>query len=223
METMGLRTRSIDTHEKKAEIIKALVSGRESYQNISERYGISKTAICTYLKDRLYPQVASARIAEDKKAGKTMLERIEREMVYSQKMYESCNDWLQDPTNPDRYELGPRGYEINVVYRDENGHQQKATLQTLLDRISGSQEFRTFDLFAKVADPRRLILESANTLNRQLEMLAKVEGLIKENTTAAQDPQTIYMTMIQIVENATKKAPEVRDSIIKALEAAGNT
>jgi len=218
-----LRLRRVETHEKKSEIIKALVSGKESYQAIASRFGISKAAIGAYLRDRLYPQVAAAKTAEDKKAGKSMLDRIEKAMVYSQKMYESCNDWLIDPTNPDRYELGPRGYEINVVYRDEDGHQQKATLQTLLDRIAGSPEVRTFDLFAKVADPRRLILDSANTLNRQLEMLAKVEGLIKENTTAAQDPQTIYMTMIQIVENATKKAPEVRDSIIKALEAAGNT
>jgi transposase len=140
----------IDTHLKKEEIIKAIISGNESYRNIAKRFGLSAAAITRYLKDRLYQKIVSAKAEEGGKAKGQVIDRIEKAIDDIQKVYDACDEWLTDPDNPARYELGSREHEINVVYQEKNGIKRKASLKTLLNRLG--PEKANLDLEIKIVD-----------------------------------------------------------------------
>jgi hypothetical protein len=130
---------------------------------------------------------AAKALAKGSYNGEALLARIEDTIVYVQKMYDACNDWLQDPEDHSKYNLDPRAYEHDVIYNwvitDADGKdtriRKKANLQELLDRAIRDNE-EIIKVESKVADPRNLVLQTAQTLNKQLETLAKIAGVVQE-------------------------------------------
>ncbi len=132
---------------------------------------------------------AAKALAKGSYNGEALLARIEDTIVYVQKMYDACNDWLQDPEDHSKYNLDPRAYEHQVIYNwiitDGEGNdtriRKKANLQELLERAMREDE-EIIKVESKVADPRNLVLQTAQTLNKQLETLAKIAGVVQEVT-----------------------------------------
>lgn len=70
----------------------------------------------------------------------------------------------------------------------------------------------------KIADPRKLILDTANTLNKQLELIARLQGELQDvtvNITQTSEWKEIQTTILQV----TKDYPEVREKIASAFTA----
>ena len=150
--------------------------------------------------------------------GKTALQQIEEIIGMLHKQITACDEYLSDPKRPGKYNLGPRAAELEIVYRTKEGGYKTASLQEILDKLEkkdiSSQEIRT-----KIADPRKLIIETANGLARLLELTMKADGQIKENNVTITVTQ-YWLEWKSIILSATEGHPEVRKRIVEALEKA---
>lgn len=218
-------TRTVDAHPKRDKIIAELVKGTSSVRSIAVKYDISVTCVRRYLVEKLQGTAAAVAAKRDDKEGGALIAEIRGIMQRCQKMYDACDDYLRDPENPDRYELGPRAWEIDIVYRTVEADTdkmitRKESLQTLLEKIENEGGYQPWEIRMKHADPRKLILETARVLGDQLKTLAEIEGLVGQNIQAAENPSVIYMNLVQIIQTATKGEPKIRERILEALEAA---
>jgi hypothetical protein len=222
---MGRRA-SVDTHPQREAIIKALIGGKTSYRIIAERFNIPFSCIHGYMKERLLPVVAKAKEKQDEKEGDAFLRRIETTMVRVQKMYDACDEWLTDPDTPSKYTLSERSDEILVIYTEiepmgdgePRAVRKKDSLESLLKRIEDGSTRTVMGCDSRRSDPRKLILETALVLNKQLELLAKIQGLVKDNLNVTINAESIYTNIVQVISNATKEFPDIRERIIGELE-----
>lgn len=178
---------NVDQHPKKNAIIRALIN-QESYAKIANDYALSESAVKRYAYGRLRHNAAKA-LAKGQYDGAALLARVEDTIVNVQKMYDACNDWLTDPTDHSRYNLEDRANELQVIYyeyyTDDKGNERtvkkKDNLQKLIDDVMGKGR-EAIEVNSKRTDPRQLILMTAQTLNKQLETLSKIAGVVKEVT-----------------------------------------
>jgi hypothetical protein len=176
---------SVDKHPKKNAIIRDLVN-QVPYSQIAVNYGMTVNSVQRYATQRLRYTAAKA-LAKGDYDGAALLSRVEDTVVYVQKMYDACNEWLQDPDDHSRYNLAPRAYEHDVIYNEVNYTdddkeyrvRKKANLQELLERAMRDNE-EIIKVESKISDPRKLILDTAQTLSKQLELLSKIAGVVKE-------------------------------------------
>jgi len=220
---MGRRI-TVDNHPQREKIVKALIANKRSYQAIADTFDIPRSTLSSYVKLRLLPAVAIEQEKTQNREGTAFLDRVEQTMVRVQKMYDACDEWLSDPENPTKYNLDPRAHEYKVIYLEpevegESRTRNKCSLQQLLDRIE-STDRKVLTVEAKTYDTRKLLLDTAVTLNKQLELLAKIQGLVKDNINIVQNPENLYLNMIQIVNTATINNPEIKERIIGELEKA---
>jgi hypothetical protein len=178
------RKYSVDTHPQKAKIIQAILRGEASLRGIAGQFGLPKSAVMRYVKDRLNPQAAAEMAKREEYQGQAVLARIEGVMTRMQTLYDACHEYLRDPDNPEKYDLGPRAWEIDIVYRTvEDGTDKmitrKESLDALLLRLDEAG-YQTWEVRFKQADPRKLIIETANALGKQLELIAKIQGALKD-------------------------------------------
>lgn len=177
----------IEQHPKKNAIVRALIN-QVPYDKIADEFGLSFGSVQRYASQRLRHNAAKA-LAKGDYDGAALLSRVEDTIVNVQKMYDACNDWLTDPTDHSRYNLEDRANELQVIYyeyyTDDKGNERtvkkKANLQKLLDDVMG-REREALEVNSKRTDPRQLILMTAQTLNKQLETLSKIAGVVKEVT-----------------------------------------
>ncbi len=217
-------TYRIDTHPKKNKIIRDLIN-QVPYETIVDNYGLSHGSVQRYASQKLRMQAAKA-LKKGYYDGANLLSRIEETIVYVQKMYEACNDWLQDPEDHSRYNLDPRAYEHDVIYNwiitDEDGKdtriRKKANLQELLERAMREDE-EIIKVESKTADPRKLILDTAQTLNKQLETLAKIAGVVQEVTNVDVNVSVntvLASNIVQVIQREVED-PEVVKRIVEGI------
>jgi hypothetical protein len=88
---------------------------------------------------------------------------------------------LRDPDDATRYYLGPRSDDVQVIYtRDDGlGHavRAKARLSALIETAERGG-ITAYDVNIKSADIRDLLVRAADSMGRQLRILAEVQGLI---------------------------------------------
>jgi hypothetical protein len=215
---------SVDKHPKKNAIIRDLVN-QVPYTQIAGNYGMTVNAVQRYATQKLRMSAAKA-LAKGQYDGAQLLSRIEETIVYVQKMYDACNDWLQDPEDHSRYNLDPRAYEHEVIYNwvltnqdgDERRIRKKANLQELLERAMREDE-EIIKVESKTADPRKLILDTAQTLNKQLETLAKIAGVVQEVTNVDVNVSVntvLASTIVQVIQREVDD-PEVVKRIVEGI------
>jgi transposase-like protein len=178
------RKYSVDEHPQKEKIVKAIIKGDKSLRDIAKLFDIHTSCIARYLNDRLISRAAAVAKREEEQHGKSLLDRVENVMVRMQKLYDACDEYLQDPKNPERYDLGPKSWEIDIVYRTvepDTGKMivRKESLDALLLKLDSSG-YQPWEVKFKHADPRKLIIETANSLSKNLELIAKIQGAVQE-------------------------------------------
>ena len=215
------RKLEVEQHSKKQQIIKALVRG-DTYREITGKYGVTKSALSRYLNRELLQKAAMAKEARDLSDGKKIVEEIQDIMVKARKMYEACDEYLTDPKDNTKYFLGPRAHEVEVAWEEEIGDgenprtvKRRDTLENLLSLAGKSGRYSSVKY--RYADPRKLLLDTANTLNRHLELLSRIIGAIKEAQINIINNPSFTMVQ-QVILDATKDYPEVREKIAKELE-----
>jgi hypothetical protein len=169
---------------------------------------------------------AAKAMAKGQYDGVALLARIEDTIVYVQKMYDACNEWLQDPDDHSKYNLDPRAYEHDVIYNwvltnqegNETRIRKKASLQELLERAMRDDE-EIIKVESKISDPRKLILETAQTLNKQLETLAKIAGVVQEVTNVDVNVSVntqLVGNIVQVIQREVDD-PEVVQRIVEGI------
>jgi len=218
------RRYTVDTHPKKAMIIKALLRG-DGFRDIAGKYGVPKSCLHSYLEVHIAEQVAKLRAEEQtalaKEADSTLKGNIEYVMQRMRKLYDACDEYLQDPDNPGKYDLHPRAWEFDVVYREvepDTGRMitKKASLAWLLEKVD-EQGYQPWEVKMKSADPRNLIVQTANAIAKQLELLAKLEGKISGQVVNITNYNQSYLELKALVINVTKDYPDIQKRIIEGL------
>jgi IS30 family transposase len=216
---------AVETHPEREKIIQDLIAGKASNRAIALKYGISHGAINRYLRKRLIQQAAAVAAERDESDGKAILSRLESVMERIQKLLDACNEYLTDPNNPDKYNLYPRAWEIDVIYRTRDGDKpvtQKESLQVLLETLE-THDYKPTRVWYKSADPRKLIIDAASAFARDLELMAKIQGSIKDQVTNTYNFTQVWIDFKEVVIRATEDYPEVRDRIVKEIEYAFGT
>lgn len=220
---MSGRKWTVEEHPQKARIIKAICTGKDSLRSIANQYHLTAASVTRYLNDRLSDKVAAARSDQDKAEGQAAIDQLKTVMVRMQKMYNACDEYLTDPENPEMYNLGPRAWELDITYRVPDGERyitKKASLDDLLLQIRNDGK-EAVEIRYKHADPRKLIIETASVLNRQLELMAKIEGVIKDTVVNVTINQK-YLAFKAIILEATKGYPQVMAKIADLIEKEGD-
>jgi len=218
------RNWTIDEHPQRDTIIQDIIKGQKSLRSISKQYDINIASVSRYLSEKLADRAAKVLAERHQKDGTDFIAEALQQDERVQKLLDACDDYLRDPEDPSRYELGPRSWEIDIVYRTvepdtDKMITRKESLQALLDKIDKAG-YQPWEVRMKQADPRKLLLEASTNLRATLELRAKLAGkLIENQTTVNVNLNQYWVKFKQIILDATEKAPEVRARIIDAMEA----
>ena len=224
-------TYRVDSHPSKNKIIRDMIN-QVPYQTIANNYELTVSSIQRYASQRLRMHAAKA-LKKDLYNGAQLLSRIEDTIVYVQKMYEACDEWLTDPNDPSSYTLDSRAEEIKVIYdeyyTDDKGEERykrrTEDLQRLLNKVL-SDDDKLIMVETKKADPRKLVLDTANTMSKQLELLAKIAGVVQEqsvNINIGTVNTALVSNIIKVIEAETADQPELMQRIIGGVANASST
>ncbi|ADK81900.1 hypothetical protein [Sediminispirochaeta smaragdinae] len=229
------RKLAIETHPQRHEIEQMLLN-KVPVSHISEQFGVSRGAIARFRDsfEGSFKAIATKRselltksvddleeFQEDLRGAESIWNTLKRITQRAWMVLDACHAYLQDPDDPGKYDLGPRGEDITVVlteYDDEGKLQkEKRKLSDVIAEIEGTGK-NVAEINYKIADPRKLILDTANTLNKQLELIARLQGELQDvtvNITQTSEWKEIQTTILQV----TKDYPEVREKIASAFTA----
>lgn len=208
------KTYAIDQHPKKDMIIKKLCAG-VPFGDIVKQYGTSKASLSRYMNDKLIPRAAAEQAKRNIKDGQFVLDRIDGVIEKMEKALNACDDYLTDPADPTKYSLLPRAWEQDIKYREvtEEGvsSQKTMTVQALIDEMRGNGKIMD-EIKYKHQDPRKMLTDLANSMAKNLELLARIQGTIKDVTiNIVQTPvwNEVRVLMLQVTEDY----PEIREQI----------
>ena len=186
------RTCTVCAHPERQAIEQALVAVESPYRDIARRYGLSKDALLRHKADHLLPEIVAAWRAERHGNGLELADELRGWMTTISKLLRACDEWLTDPDDPDRYDLNPRASELLVHYETTvpgpSGRptvvRRKARLSEMLRGVSRVGEGLTITTVeSKVADPRKLLLDTTKTLEGHLRLLGELLGKIQTQGT----------------------------------------
>jgi hypothetical protein len=215
---------AISDHPDRDKIIRDIIKGEKSTRDIAGAYGLSHASVVRYVRGRLMDQAAAAAEAQDIREGKAVLDRINDLILRMEKLYDACDAYLQDPANPEKYDLFPRAWEFDVIYRKEVYKGDKVTwvtrkesLQSIIESIK-AEGYKQPELYMKSEDPRKLIIQTAAAIGKQLETIAKIQGDIKDTITNNYTLNQYWVDFKAIILKAAEGYPEVLERIQKAIE-----
>jgi len=216
-----LRQTAVDAHPQKDEIEQRLAKG-DSITSLSNTYGISRHAITNHKKTRLPNKLIKGVRDRDITSADELFQIILGTVRKMEKVSESCDNYLQDPNNPDLYYMGPRAHEVDVMWEEEIdiGHgntifkKHKDTLQELIDKhLKGCDIVK---MKSTHADPRVLLIKSAETLTKQMDMLVQAWRSVDQGSSAFIGTPA-FQNVVKTILDATKEYPEVRRTIANGL------
>ncbi len=219
---MAGRKCTVCAHERAQEINKAIVRG-DSHRAIARRYGVSRDATDRHRK-HLAVQLFKLEEAKKLADARSLLQEVRNNSERMYKMFDAADLYLQDPEHPSRYDLGPRAEDVTVAYMDllKIGRGKQAKKKWVRKRARLSELLRRTrkpitGWHYRIADPRELFLKTALALNKQLELIGRLSGQIKD----VQVPVSIaelWLRIRTVVWIATEKHPQVREAIVRLLE-----
>lgn len=197
------RTCTVCDHPERTAVDRALVAG-EAMRNVALRFAISFAALQRHKANHLPGVLAEAkrrqgelhethvaavgvalqeRTVAEEAYGLDVMEELTRCFQRVNLLFDACDRWLRDADDPTRYDIGPRAGDILVTYEEPGADgktiRRKEALDRLLARVEGSgMALERWD--TKYADPRELVLKTAQQLTGQTQLLAKLLGQLDE-------------------------------------------
>jgi len=174
-------------NDKKLPLINRMILDNAPNTAIVKRFGYDPRTIKKHKKNCISESILKTAQAREIIASSALLENVESKIEMMDKLIEGCADYLVDPDDPNKYFLGARGSEIQVVYQEinENGKpgtlQKKATLQALLDAISEDGHYIVMNTTIKHSDPRDLLLKGISELKSVAKMLIDASQVVIEH------------------------------------------
>jgi hypothetical protein len=218
------RTCTVCAHPERARIDKALVGVEMPYRHIAERYSLSTTALLRHKADHLLTEIVAAWQEERHANGVELADELRGWMGTIGKLLHACDDWLTDPADPARFTLAARTTEIVIHTEEATGDEHRPlrrmlTLAAALAKVDGHTGIGTIGLIeSKVADPRKLVLATAKTLEGHLRLVAEIAGKVQTQgaTTFLVSPEWTELRSRMLV--ALAAFPEARLALAAALE-----
>lgn len=170
------RKGTVDNHPKRDLIEKCILAGK-SDEWISNNFDLSFQAVKRYRTGKMASLLADAEA--DRVEG--LVHRIEEYLGSIDEMFYGIRKQLEDPDRPGSIDLSSRrASDIDVIYEldGENGrsYRKKSNLQGLIDEHCPGKALKV-----QIShDPALALLRTADTLTRQLELIAKAMGAIQE-------------------------------------------
>ena len=150
------------------------------YRQIAKQFGVTTSSLTRHKRHMAKHLVPATKTEEVAKADRLMSE-VERLTRHVNKMLAACDEYLTDPDNPKKYDIGPRAEDIEVVYLEHiegKRVRKKKLLSELLELIEG--QGTPLHVRYKIADPRELLLKTVDRLHNLAELLARVTGELRE-------------------------------------------
>lgn len=180
------RVCTVCLHPQRQEIDRALVAVSAHYRTIGAAYGLTRDALMRHKADHLLAAIVAAWQEERAANGQELAGELRGWMDALTKLLRACDEWLTDPHDPSRYDLAPRAHEVWCHYDAANGDgrpvRKKERLSALLARLelAGLREPYSFVMVEqKVADPRKLIIETSKALEGHLRLLGEIVGKLQ--------------------------------------------
>lgn len=214
---------TICEHPQVEAINKALVEGMSLSEIVSLFPGITKSALHRHKESHLPTTLSKAKEAQQIVQGDTVMAELKRCFKRVNLLFDACDRWLRDADDPSRYDLGPRAEDVKVTYLEpgqDGGRPKKAPISHLLAKIEGAG-YQVIGWESKHADPRELILKTANRLQGQVELLAKLMGQLPPEKILVQIAPTIDRVVLILRQEV--RDPEALQRISqRLLQEAGN-
>ncbi len=212
----------IADHPHREEILEAIIKG-ETYRSIQAQYKISASKISKLVREELGHKIAAAGKAKDIMDGTFLVETAGMAADSLRKMLLACNQYLADPDDPDAFTVGPRAEEVDIVIevRDHDGkviENRRETLQRLLDEVQVNISGEVVEVKFRHDDPRRLVVQTADAVNRQLAVVAKISAQAMGVKVDHEERRRIveselWREMSRIVVRATSQCPQAREEV----------
>lgn len=221
-----MNTCTICRHEKREEIEKQLARG-VALRRIASQFETSDASL-----RRHHACIAEAlealRNERKLKSARATDDELERCFVNVNKLFDACDDYLTDPDNPERYTLSPRTSDIDIIYEEEVGEYNDGTPIYKKKRAKLSQLLAEIDQAGrnlvgteyKISDPRKLILEAADTLSGLIDRLAKLKGEYQEKRQNEHDKRERREVLIEalLIIYAAKGESKTRQEIVTEVD-----
>lgn len=217
---MSGRKWTVEEHPQKQKIIKAIIAGKQSFRDIGRQYDIPVSSVSRYLNDKLLEKAAAVVKEQDRAEGTMLIQELLERDKRVEKLFDACDRYLQDPKNPGEYDLSPRAWEISVQYQvkkkgDEKVRYERESLQDIINRMD-KHDMIACEIRYRHADPRKLLLDTANTLKGTMELRAKLAGKLIEGGVTVNINQT-FVAIKSVILKATEGFPQIRAKIVDEL------
>lgn len=110
------RTCTVCASPDRAAIDKALIVATVPYRHIAARWKITTQALLRHKADHVTADILAAWQRERADNGAELAGELRGWMDRLTMLFDACHDWLLDPDNPARYDLGPRAHEVMCHY-----------------------------------------------------------------------------------------------------------
>jgi replication fork clamp-binding protein CrfC len=213
------RVCTICTRPEREAIDRALVGGT-ACREVAALYRVSPDAVERHKAAHLPKTLTEARQAADGAHALDVMEELQRCFQRVNLLFDACDRWLRDADDPARYDIGPRAGDILVTYEqpgdDGRPQRRKESLDRLLARVEDSGvALERWD--TKYADPRELVLKTAQQLTGQTQLLAKLLGQLDERpqVNVLMAPEWLQVRAALLM--ALAPHPEARRAVAAAL------
>ena len=142
-------------------------------------------------------------------------------------LFDACDRWLRDADDPTRYDIGPRAEDIKVIYLENGANgkpvKRKARLSHLLEQVDQAKKDNGYSLLmveSKHADPRDLVLKTADRLQQQIELLARLMGELQDQPGATVNvlvASSDWLRLRALILDCLEPYPEARLAIVAVL------
>lgn len=207
---------------KKLEAINKLIVAGEPNRRIASQYGLTEAAIRRHKKKHLPGSLIKAQAVTEVAQANNVMLQLQRCFERVNLLFDACDRWLRDADDPSRYDIGPRADDVIVTYygpdnKTKEGRASKAPLSNLLAKLN-AKGYQIEKWETRYADPRTLILKTAQQLQGQTELLARLMGELNNGMTVNIIYNQEWIEMKTVIIETLEPYPEVQIEMVKALE-----
>ncbi len=227
---------TVCTHPERTAINQALVAN-EPIPRISAVYRVSEDALTRHKRAHipallaraqaaetahgaaLAEQVADQEAAADAAAVDVMAE-LHRCLVRVNLLFDACDRWLRDPDNPEQYDVGPRAEDVTVTYWAPGPTGRPIRKKAKLSRLLARLEDAGTDVDhgeTRHADPRDLLLKTADRLQASLELLARLTKQLDERPTVNILLAPEWVSVRTVLLQSLQPFPDARAAVAASL------
>lgn len=189
-------------------------------QQIADKYGMTAAGVRKRIHELQAVDTAAACKPENntRAVAQTIdaMAVLNRLLVRAEKLHDACERYLQDPEDPEQYDLRPRAEEIDVTHwrLDPDGKitgkkPEKKSLQYLLDIALDDPDRQLVKVESRHADPRTLL----NATSAECRAILAEARALAELLYHGQRMERFMGRVEQAFERVARISPEVAREI----------